>query len=72
MKRALRIFSLILLLGLFITGCTQKDKEPENTQEKSKGPVIEYEMPDKAKDYDFDITFSIKYGDMTSLVRKRR
>ena len=57
MKRALRSFSLILLLGLFITGCTQKDKEPENTQEKSKGPVIEYEMPDKAKDYDFDIEF---------------
>ena len=58
MKRIFQIFSVVFLFCLLFTGCTSEDhKEPDNTQDQSGAPIIDYEMPDKANGYDFDIEF---------------
>lgn len=49
MKRIFQIFSVVFLFCLLFTGCTSEDQ--------SGAPIIDYEMPDKANDYDFDIEF---------------
>ena len=45
------------LLVLLFTGCTPKEDKADETQEQSGAPIIDYEVPDKVKDYDFDYEF---------------
>ncbi len=51
------MFSVLLFVGLLFTGCTPKENKSDETQEQSGSPIIDYEVPDKVKDYDFDYEF---------------
>lgn len=53
----MEIVSYILLLVLLFTGCTPKENKGDETQEQSGAPMIDYEVPDKVKDYDFNYEF---------------
>ena len=57
MKKVWKMFSVLLLVGLLFTGCTPKENKSDETQEQSGAPIIDYEVPDKVKDYDFDYEF---------------
>ncbi len=58
MKKAWKMFYILLLVGLLFTGCTPKENnKSDETQEQSGAPIIDYEVPDKVKDYDFDYEF---------------
>lgn len=57
MKNVWKMFSVLLLIGLLFTGCTPKEDKAHETQEQSGSPIIDYEVPDKVKDYDFDYEF---------------
>lgn len=57
MKKAWRIFPTLLLLGVLFTGCTPKENKADETQGQSGAPIIDYEVPDKVKDYDFNYEF---------------
>ena len=57
MKKVWKIFSVLLLVGLLFTGCTRGENKSDETQEQSGSPIIDYEVPDKVKDYDFDYEF---------------
>ena len=57
MKKIIRIGWLLLSLGTLFAGCTPEEKKPDDTKEQSGAPNINYEIPDKAKDYDFDFQF---------------
>ena len=57
MKNVWKMFSVLLLIGLLFTGCTPKENKLDETQEQSGSPIIDYEVPDKVKDYDFDYEF---------------
>ena len=49
--------SVLFLVGLLFTGCTPKEDKADETQDQSGAPIIDYEVPDKVKDYDFDYEF---------------
>ena len=51
------MFSVLLFVGLLFTGCTPKENKGDETQEQSGAPMIDYEVPDKVKDYDFNYEF---------------
>lgn len=51
------MFSVLLFVGLLFIGCTPKENKSDETQEQSGSPIIDYEVPDKVKDYDFDYEF---------------
>ena len=57
MKNVWKMFSVLLLIGLLFTGCTPKENKSDETQEQSGSHIIDYEVPDKVKDYDFDYEF---------------
>ena len=57
MKKVWKMFSVLLFVGLLFTGCTHTDNKSDETQEQSGSPIIDYEVPDKVKDYDFDYEF---------------
>lgn len=57
MKKVRKIFSVLFLVGLLFTGCTPKEDKADETQEQSGAPLIDYEVPDKVKDYGFDYEF---------------
>lgn len=57
MKKVWKMFSVFLLAGLLFTGCTPKENEPDEAQEQSGAPLINYEVPDRVKNYDFDYEF---------------
>lgn len=57
MKKVWKMFSVLFLVGLLFTGCTPKENKPDETQEQSNVPIIDYEVPDKVKDYDFNYEF---------------
>ena len=38
-------------------GVPPKENKSDETQEQSGSPIIDYEVPDKVKDYDFDYEF---------------
>lgn len=62
MKKIILICFLLLIVGMCFTGCTLKEKETESTTEQSVLPHIEYEIPDKVDDYDFDYEFVPENG----------
>lgn len=57
MKKVWKMFSALFLVGLLFTGCTPKEDKADKAQEQSGAPIIDYEVPDKVKDYDFDYEF---------------
>lgn len=57
MKKVWKMFSVLFLVGLLFTGCTPKEDKADETQEQSGTPIIDYEVPDKVKDYGFDYEF---------------
>lgn len=57
MKKVWKMFSVLFLVGLLFTGCTPKEDKADETQEQSGAPLIDYEVPDKVKDYGFDYEF---------------
>ena len=57
MKKVWKMFSVLLFVGLLFTGCPHKENNSDETQEQSGSPIIDYEVPDKVKDYDFDYEF---------------
>ena len=57
MKKVWKMFSALLLVGLLFTGCTPKEDKDDKAQEQSGAPIIDYEVPDKVKDYGFDYEF---------------
>lgn len=57
MKKIILICLLLLIAGMCFTGCTPKEKETESKTEQSVLPHIEYEIPDKVDDYNFDYEF---------------
>ena len=57
MKKAWKMFSVLFLVGLLFTGCTPKEDKADEIQEQSGAPIIDYEVPDKVKDYGFDYEF---------------
>lgn len=57
MKKVWKMFSVLLLVGLLSTGCTPKENKSDETQEQSGAPIIDYEVPDQVKDYDFNYEF---------------
>ena len=57
MKKEWKMFSAFLLAGLLFTGCTPEENKSDDTQEQSGSPIIDYEVPDKVKDYGFDYEF---------------
>jgi len=73
MKKVWKMVSVLFLVGLLFTGCTpkedkadetqdqsgapMKENESSKTQDQSGEPIIDYEVPDKVKDYDFDYEF---------------
>ncbi len=57
MKKVWKMFSVLLFVGLLFAGCTPKENKSDETQEQSGSPIIDYEVPDKVKDYDFDYEF---------------
>ena len=57
MKKVWKRFSVLLFVGLLFTGCTPKENKGDETQEQSGAPMIDYEVPDKVKDYDFNYEF---------------
>ena len=70
MKKVWKMFSVLLFVGLLFTGCTPKENKSDETQEQSGSPIIDYEVPDKVKDYDFDYEFvpegeSVSYTHLT-------
>ena len=54
MKKVWKLFPIFFLLVLLFTGCTPKENKGDETQEQSGAPMIDYEVPDKVKDYDFN------------------
>lgn len=56
MKKIILICLLLLSLGTLFAGCTRR-KKAGRYKEQSGAPNINYEIPDKAKDYDFDFQF---------------
>ena len=52
MKKVWKLFPIFFLLVLLFTGCTPKENKGDETQEQSGAPMIDYEVPDKEKDYD--------------------
>ena len=54
MKKVWKMVSVLFLVGLLFTGCTPKEDKADETQDQSGAPIIDYEVPDKVKDYDFD------------------
>ena len=52
-----KMVSVLFLVGLLFTGCTPKEDKADETQDQSGAPIIDYEVPDKVKDYDFDYEF---------------
>ena len=57
MKKIILICLLLLSLGTLFAGCTPEEKKPDDTKGQSGAQNINYEIPDKAKDYDFDFQF---------------
>lgn len=57
MKKVWKLFPIFFLLVLLFTGCTPKENKGDETQEQSGAPIIDYEVPDKVKDYDFNYEF---------------
>ena len=57
MKKGWKMVSVLFLVGLLFTGCTPKEDKADETQDQSGAPIIDYELPDKVKDYDFDYEF---------------
>ena len=57
MKKVWKMVSVLFLVGLLFTGCTPKEDKADETQDQSGAPIIDYEVPDKVKDYDFDYEF---------------
>lgn len=57
MKKVWKMFSALFLAGLLFTGCTPKEDKGDKAQEQSGAPIIDYEVPDKVKDYGFDYEF---------------
>ena len=57
MKKVWKMVSVLFLVGLLVTGCTPKENKADETQDQSGAPIIDYEVPDKVKDYDFDYEF---------------
>ena len=57
MKKVRKMVSVLFLVGLLFTGCTPKEDKADETQDQSGAPIIDYEVPDKVKDYDFDYEF---------------
>ena len=57
MKKVWKMFSALFLVGLLFTGCTPQEDKADRTQEQSGAPIIDYEVPDKVKDYGFDYEF---------------
>ena len=57
MKKVWKRVSVLFLVGLLFTGCTPKEDKADETQDQSGAPIIDYEVPDKVKDYDFDYEF---------------
>ncbi len=57
MKKIILICLLLLSLGTLFAGCTPEEKEPDDTKGQSGAPNINYEIPDKVKDYGFDFQF---------------
>ena len=57
MKKAWKLFPIFFLLVLLFTGCTQQENKADETQEQSGAPMIDSEVPDKVKDYDFNYEF---------------
>ncbi len=47
----------VLLLGDCCSQVYPKENKSDETQEQSGSPIIDYEVPDKVKDYDFDYEF---------------
>ena len=57
MKKVWKMVSVLFLVGMLFTGCTPKEDKADETQDQSGAPIIDYEVPDKVKDYDFDYEF---------------
>lgn len=57
MKKVRKMVSVLFLVGLLFTGCTPKEDKADETQDQSGAPIIDYEVPDKVKDYDFNYEF---------------
>jgi hypothetical protein len=57
MKKIILICLFLLSLGTLFAGCTLEKKEPDDTKGQSGAPNINYEIPDKVKDYGFDFQF---------------
>ena len=57
MKKIILICLFLLSLGTLFAGCTLEKKEPDDTKGQSGAPNINYEIPDKVKDYGFDCQF---------------
>ena len=57
MKKVWKMFSVLLFVGLLFHRVYPKENKSDETQEQSGSPIIDYEVPDKVKDYDFDYEF---------------
>lgn len=57
MKKAWEMFFTLFLAGLLFTGCTPKEDRTGEAKGQSGAPVIDYEVPDKVKNYNFDYEF---------------
>ena len=57
MRNALKITSVVLLLGMLFTGCTPTKGGEEKVDNQSSAPMIDFEVPDKVDNYDFHYEF---------------
>lgn len=65
MRKALKIFSVVLLFGVLFTGCTPKkdgedtvnNQSQDQSDNQSSAPMIDFEVPDKVDNYDFHYEF---------------